>query len=110
MTEQEAEIKRVISYIRSCREAGIAPTITMDKSGDHFILNALEEIQQYRALGTVEELREAREKQIPKKPKNRIKDPHKWDIAKCPKCGCNIIQRHDYCPVCGQHIDWREEE
>lgn len=50
MTEQETEIKRVISYIRSCRDAGIDTTITIDKSRNHFILNALEEIQQYRAL------------------------------------------------------------
>ena len=50
MTEQEAEVKRVISYIRSCRNAGIDTTITIDKSRNHLILNALEEIQQYRAL------------------------------------------------------------
>ena len=59
MTEQEAEIKRVISYIRSCREAGIDTTITLDKDKSHFILNALEEVRQYRALGKVEECREA---------------------------------------------------
>lgn len=57
MTEQEAEVKRVISYIRSCRNAGIDTTITIDKSRNHLILNALEELQQYRALGTVEKLK-----------------------------------------------------
>ncbi len=50
MTEQEEEIKRVVSYIRSCRNAGIDTTITIDKGRSHFILNALEEIQQYRDL------------------------------------------------------------
>lgn len=50
MTEQEAEIKRVISHIRSCRETGIDTTITLDKDKSHFILNALEEVRQYRAL------------------------------------------------------------
>lgn len=62
MTEQEKEIKRVISYIRSCRDAGIDTTITIDKSRNHFILNVLEEIQQYRVIGTVEECREAMKK------------------------------------------------
>lgn len=57
MTDQEREIQRVISYIRSCRDAGIDTTITIDKSRNHFILNALEELQQYRAIGTVKEFR-----------------------------------------------------
>uniref|UniRef100_A0AAU8B5C9 C2H2-type domain-containing protein n=1 Tax=Dulem virus 39 TaxID=3145757 RepID=A0AAU8B5C9_9CAUD len=61
MTEQEAEIKRVINYIRSCRNVGIDTTITIDKSKSHFILNALEEIQQYRALGTPEQLKVMKE-------------------------------------------------
>lgn len=60
MTDQE----RVISYIRSCRNAGIDTTITIDKNRNHFILNALEEIQKYRAIGTVEECRDAMEKRI----------------------------------------------
>lgn len=58
MTDQEREIQRVISYIRSCRDAGIDTTITIDKNRNHFILNALEEIQQYRAIGAVEEIQE----------------------------------------------------
>lgn len=111
MTEQEAmEIKRVISYIRSCREAGIDTTITIDKNRNHFILNALEEIRQYRALGTVEELREAMEKQRAKKPKFYAYNFY------CSKCG-NLVgnkefgwQRFMYCDHCGQSIDWSEEK
>ena len=33
-----------------------------------YIVDALEEVQQYRAIGTPDECREAVEKQIPKKP------------------------------------------
>lgn len=36
------EIERVVSYIKSCREAGIDCTVTIDKSKTHIILNALE--------------------------------------------------------------------
>lgn len=57
MTEQESEIKRIIGYIRTCRKAGIDVTIIIDKSNSHLVLNALEEIQQYRALGTIEEIK-----------------------------------------------------
>lgn len=43
-------------------------------------IKALEEIQQYRAIGTVEECREARERQIPKKPNHFYKKygKHQW--------------------------------
>ena len=76
-------------------------------------ITALEEIQQYRAIGTVEECREAREKQIPKKPHKYIA----YDGIKrngCPRCfeerGANEIlyAGQKYCSVCGQRLD-REE-
>lgn len=50
MTEKEREIKRLISYIRSCRIANIDCTVTIDKSLTQGVLNALEEIQQYREM------------------------------------------------------------
>ncbi len=61
----------------------------------------LEEVEQYRALGTVEELKEAREKQTPKKPINN----------ECPICE-EPIPRWDtrYCPDCGQALKWGEED
>lgn len=66
---------------------------------------ALEEIQKYREIGTVEECREAREKQIPKKPhKNYEKFSGLW----C-KCGWYLGKKTcldiKYCPNCGQAID-----
>jgi hypothetical protein len=56
-------------------------------------------------------------KQIPKKPKG-ITDPIFGDITiVCPNC-CNanldnpfdISRVYDYCPNCGQAIDWSESE
>ncbi|MCU6748432.1 hypothetical protein OCV51_12330 [Faecalicatena acetigenes] len=58
MTDTEREIKRLISYIRSCRVANIDCTVTIDKSLTQGILNALEEIQHYREIGTVEEIKD----------------------------------------------------
>lgn len=65
---------------------------------------ALEEIQQYRAIGTVEECREAREKQ------NYMKIKTIEDMCfECPKC--KELVAHDdgwntynYCPNCGQKL------
>ena len=73
-------------------------------------ISALEEIQQYRKIGTVEECRDAVEKQKPKKPhRNYEKFSGLW----C-KCGWYLGQKRDlgikYCPNCGQAIDENLEE
>ena len=69
-------------------------------------VKALTEIQQYRAIGTVEECREARERQIPKKP---IHD----GLYACPNCHTLMLQgtfeaRGKCCKECGQVLDWSE--
>lgn len=74
MTEQEA---KAIKWIKNVKDDAV---VTLDciaknepnvspmfyagrKEKAEVILNAFDELKQYRALGTVEELREAREKQ-----------------------------------------------
>lgn len=58
----------------------------------------------YQQLGTLEEVREAVEKQKRKKPcaSNRC--------YVCPHCGlvASLKIKHNYCDACGQHIDWSE--
>lgn len=66
----------------------------------------------YEEIGTVEECREAVEKQKPKKPEASDSD---FDYYKCPVCGEYIwatdnINEHNYCLNCGQSIDWEESE
>ena len=81
-------------------------------------IKALEEIQQYQEVGTVEECREAREKQVLKKPDyegNGYDDKGKlvYDIWICPSCGERYEVDYDdyeHCPKCGQVIDWSKEE
>ena len=90
-------------------------------------ITALKEIQQYRAIGTVEECREAVEKQKPKKPllvseKNKkIMEGDYVDVI-CPSCGGRIFgcflfypwndsqREHEFCKNCGQAISWEESE
>ena len=66
----------------------------------------LEELKQYKQLGTLDEVREAVEKQKRKKPcaSNRC--------YVCPHCGlvASLKIKHNYCDACGQHIDWTEVE
>ena len=98
MTENEA---RLILDVRISR---------FDHAGDvnealEIAKQALKEIQQYREIGTVEECREAVEKQKPKKPhRNYSKFHGLW----C-KCGWYLGEKQcldiKYCPNCGQAID-----
>ena len=67
-------------------------------------ITALKEIQQYRKIGTVEECHEAREKQKAKRPK------HIWDgTTECPECAKRLLRHYDFCPDCGQAIQWDNE-
>lgn len=109
MTENEAieVIKRLIGISPSERIVGAV----------NMAISALEEIQKYRAIGTVEEFREAREGETPKKP---IMKPFYEDMEEeylcCPACGDILTDRipvdnkdfYFHCLNCGQKLDWRE--
>lgn len=68
------------------------------------------EIQQHRAIGTVEECQTAMERMKPRKPK----ESKMWNLMLCPNCGNNVmvkektVFRLKYCCNCGQAIDWSE--
>ena len=74
------------------------------------------ELDAYKEIGTVEECREAVEKQKPKK--IIIRD---WSPTKCPTCSHELstslgdgYYKHptflERCPNCGQAISWEESE
>lgn len=83
-------------------------------------IDALVQIEQYVPLGTVEELKEAREKQVAKKPiiqQRKIRDCINmvkiFDVNICPNCGITLDDRKqfkDYPCKCGQRISWEEGE
>jgi hypothetical protein len=83
-------------------------------------IKSLEEVQQYRAIGTPEECREAVEKQAAKKPIFNHNLSDTLSIFHC-ECGNKIKVSHDigimnnnnapnYCSKCGQKLDWSDEE
>lgn len=73
---------------------------------DATILSVLE---QYRAIGTVEECMEARERQKPKK--YRKTHPCKSvTYYQCPCCNGVLHINENFCGECGQAILWETEE
>lgn len=130
MTENEA-----IEALRLINTSRVHPFYSWEEMAEvrDIAISALKEIQQYREIGTVEECREAREKQNPKKPiwKQEIGIVHKdyadghgetveekWADWVCPNCGWfvgeqYIPRRHNqrksnHCSRCGQKINWNE--
>ena len=71
-------------------------------------MDALEEIQQYRAIGTVSEFRELKEKATAKKPYYVQYDVNP-EIGNyhCPTCEGFVLYTHPICS-CGQKLDWSE--
>ncbi len=112
MTENEA-LKELNECIGKCVYGGCYGTAM------HTAILALDKIQQYRAIGTVEECREARERQRGKKPNKRTdKYTDLIQHYSCPVCGKyfgqagvhNIIlfEKPKYC-TCGQAISWESD-
>ena len=75
-------------------------------------IKALEEVQQYREIGTVEECRAAVEKQTAAKPLCG-EDIKGNEYAICRECSAILSDGEwfaQYCPDCGKKVDWRDEE
>ena len=84
---------------------------------DDYIEELEIEMEEYRKIGTVEECQSAVEMQTAKKPDyegDGYSDGHLvYDTWICPCCGKHFevdYDDYDYCPECGQHIDWSDEE
>ena len=101
MTEHEA-----ISVLKMIETHGSLPTNAKDEA-----IKALEEVQQYRQIGTVEECRAAVEKQTAAKPLVGM-DAYGNDYAICRECSAILSDGEwfaQYCPDCGKKVDWSDE-
>ena len=99
-----------------CSEKG---TVGEHKEAVEMAIKALEEIKQYRTIGTPEECHEAVEKQKAKKPKE-----YEDKFYGCPTCGNILLHKWEkyptklmdkknglpYCFGCGQKLDWSDAE
>ena len=102
------EAIEVLKEIQQYREIG---TVEQVRNQKHNLEMAYKIISDYEAIGTVEECREAVEKQ---KAKNPVKDKYHHNC--CPNCGWIVSGEGGYgeefcphCENCGQAIRWVNE-
>lgn len=113
MTVQEAKAKEVLNNIWDFADAQDEEKGDVVDDAIIEAIGCMEEVEQYRAFGTVEELKEAREKQVAKKPKYKTTcercGTHNsvWGKLANPK-GHSVV----YCWNCGQanELDWSRED
>ena len=128
MTENEAKAVRFIENIKNHavitldqiakEEPNVSPLVYKGREEKaNTILVMVEELKQYRAIGTPEECRAAVEKQTARRPDyegDGYADGHLvYDTWICPCCGKHYevdYDNYNYCPDCGQKLDWSDEE
>ena len=129
MTENEAKAVKFIKNIKdnavvtldhiAKEEPNVSPLLYEGrKEKANTILEMVEELLQYRAIGTIEECRDAVEKQKPKKPiEHRYNNPIarfiNGDVAyktyyNCPNCNALYVERDKTCYKCGQMLNWSD--
>ena len=64
-----------------------------------------DEVNQFRAIGTVEEFKALKEKATPKK--LEVEKFWGYDDLMCPNCKSYKIRNPKYCCDCGQKLDWQ---
>lgn len=100
MTENENKTIKELRYIhkRCDNEGRYSECDALENA-----ICAIEENQQYHAIGTVEECCEAMEKQRARKP--ILRKDGTYDCV----CGNIVTKTECYCEDCGQKLDWSEE-
>lgn len=114
MTENEAikELETSIDLAKMCTQNYERKN---EIQGYEMAIKALEEVQQYRAIGTPEECRDLKDRLVAKKVSLRhVRKFDGFDDGKCPTCG-ELVSRDFggtdiFCSECGQKLDWSGEE
>ena len=68
-------------------------------------ISAMQELMEYKELGTLEEVREAVEKQKEERPQ-KVLGIFGGEEYECRGCGKTVEYMDEYCRFCGQKQDW----
>ena len=104
---------KVMADEEVCEECNYYQSCDHTKQADmaRIVISAMQELQEYKKLGTLEEARDAVERMQEKKVTD-IRGNDKLKFCTCPYCGRRIanVEGGNYCQNCGQKLDWSEEE
>ena len=74
-----------------------------------FMDDVCRKLERYEDIGTLEEVREAVEKQKEERP-IAVLGTFGGEEHKCRECGNTVEYMDEYCKWCGKKLDWSEEE
>lgn len=95
---------KALEEVQQYRTIG-TPEELQDMKNNYF--EALSDWRQYRKIGTLEECRAAMETQIDEKPTAVLGNFGGTDYE-CKNCGNNVCYGDEYCRWCGQKLDWSD--
>ena len=102
LTEANGIAIKALEEIQQYRAIGLSPELIEAMQGHNIAM--INDLGEYQAIGTVEDCREAVERMKPKKPR--------WHGHHfCPNCNSIVYVnggKDIYCPKCGQKLDWSE--
>ena len=104
MTEQEA-----ITVFEEILAIDYRDTIPKYYEAMELAVKDMKEVKKYRTIGTLEECREAVEKQTDEKP-TAVLGTFFGKEYECKNCGSDVCYGDEYCRWCGQKLDWSDEE
>ena len=109
--EKQCVLRNIQGCDRNCKKRDLLKPDKEILEGYDMAISALKAIQQYREIGTVEECREAVGKQKPKKPLILVSRGGKGGkYCICPRCEAVTGKHIPFCRLCGQAIDWSNED
>ena len=95
-----AALKEVQEYHATGRTPGMVRALQVA------YIRAKKRLDEYIAIGTPEQCREALNKQTGKTVRDQLKTKYIWAVGYCPVCGTGITSRWNYCQNCGQKVKW----
>lgn len=107
--ENKRSIIDDLKLLNEYKATELTPELIEAMQGHNVAL--INDLGEYQAIGTVEEFKALKEKNVAKKPIELDQWGEYW---KCPTCGKYAVNdlgcKYKYCPNCGTEFDWESAE
>ncbi len=97
---------KALEEIQQYRAIGTVEQLEWCKDASHWKELFKEKLEQYEAIGTIEEFKALKEKSVPKKVVFAKNMMTKEKVCYCSSCRRIVESVHIHCWNCGQTLDW----